>query len=39
MTYRTRSHVREVEELVGHIGQQLDGIIGKHTDAPYRPGG
>src|ERR1700746_739436 len=28
----------EVEKWVGHIGQQLDGIIGKRADAPYRPG-
>jgi len=30
--------LREVEKWVGHIGQQLDGIIGKRADAPYRPG-
>ena len=24
--------------MVGHIGQQLDGIIAKRADAPYRPG-
>ena len=29
----------EVEKWVGHIGQQLDGIIAKRADAPYRPGG
>src|SRR5262249_23530750 len=28
----------EVEKWVGHIGQQLDGIIAKRADAPYRPG-
>jgi len=31
-------HFREVEKWVGHIGQQLDGIIAKRADAPYRPG-
>ena len=30
--------LREVEKWVGHIGQQLDGIIAKRADAPYRPG-
>jgi ATP-dependent DNA ligase len=30
--------LREVEKWVGHIGHQLDGIIGKRADAPYRPG-
>ena len=30
--------LREVEKWVGHIGQQLDGIIAKRSDAPYRPG-
>jgi ATP-dependent DNA ligase len=30
--------LRKVEKWVGHIGQQLDGIIAKHADAPYRPG-
>jgi ATP-dependent DNA ligase len=30
--------LREVEQWVGHIGQQLDGIIAKRADAPYRPG-
>ena len=29
--------LREVEKWVGHIGQQLDGIIAKRADAPYRP--
>jgi ATP-dependent DNA ligase len=28
----------EVEKWVGHIGQQLDGIIAKRANAPYRPG-
>jgi ATP-dependent DNA ligase len=28
----------EVEKWVGHIGQQLDGIVAKRADAPYRPG-
>jgi ATP-dependent DNA ligase len=23
---------------MGHIGQQLDGIVAKHADALYRPG-
>jgi ATP-dependent DNA ligase len=31
--------LREVEKWVGHIGQQLDGIIAKRADAPYQPGG
>jgi ATP-dependent DNA ligase len=30
--------LREVEKWVGHIGQQLDGIIAMRADAPYRPG-
>ena len=30
--------LREVEKWVGHIGQQLDGIIAKRADTPYRPG-
>jgi len=30
--------LREVEKWVGHIGQQLDGIIAKRASAPYRPG-
>ena len=30
--------LREVEKWVGHIGRQLDGIISKRADAPYRPG-
>jgi ATP-dependent DNA ligase len=30
--------LRAVEKWVGHIGQQLDGIIAKRADAPYRPG-
>jgi ATP-dependent DNA ligase len=30
--------LREVEKWVGHIGQQLDGIVAKRADAPYRPG-
>ena len=30
--------LREVEKWVGHIGQQLDGIMAKRADAPYRPG-
>src|SRR5262249_33788619 len=30
--------LREVEKWVGHIGQQLDGIIAKRADAPYRQG-
>jgi ATP-dependent DNA ligase len=30
--------LREVEKWAGHIGQQLDGIIAKRVDAPYRPG-
>jgi ATP-dependent DNA ligase len=30
--------LREVEKWVGHIGQQLDGIIAKRADVPYRPG-
>jgi ATP-dependent DNA ligase len=30
--------LREVEKWVGHIGQQLYGIIAKRADAPYRPG-
>jgi ATP-dependent DNA ligase len=30
--------LREVEKWVGHIGHQLDGIIAKRADAPYRPG-
>jgi ATP-dependent DNA ligase len=29
--------LREVENWVGHIGQQLDGIMAKRADAPYRP--
>jgi ATP-dependent DNA ligase len=29
--------LRQVEKWVGHIGQQLDGIITKRADAPYRP--
>jgi ATP-dependent DNA ligase len=38
-TYRpARRTLREVEKWVGHIGQQLDGIIAKRADAPYRPG-
>jgi ATP dependent DNA ligase domain len=28
----------EVEKWIGHIGQQLDGIIAKRANAPYRPG-
>jgi ATP-dependent DNA ligase len=31
-------NLKEVEKWVGHIGQQLDGIIAKRADAPYRPG-
>src|SRR6516164_5648424 len=30
--------LKEVEKWVGHIGQQLDGIIAKRADAPYRLG-
>lgn len=30
--------LREVEKWIGHIGQQLDGIIAKRAEAPYRPG-
>jgi hypothetical protein len=30
--------LREVEKWVGHIGKQLDGIIAKRADAPYRLG-
>src|ERR1700746_2395578 len=30
--------LRGVEKGVRHIGQQLDGIIAKRADAPYRPG-
>jgi chromosome partitioning protein len=30
--------IRKVEKWVGHIGQQLDGIMAKRADAPYRPG-
>ena len=30
--------LREVEKWVGQIGQQLDGIMAKRADAPYRPG-
>src|SRR6516225_9086532 len=30
--------LREVERWVGHIGQQLDGIIAKRAYAAYRPG-
>jgi ATP-dependent DNA ligase len=30
--------LREVENWVGYIGQQLDGIMAKRADAPYRPG-
>jgi ATP-dependent DNA ligase len=30
--------LKEVEKWVGYIGQQLDGIIAKRADAPYRPG-
>ena len=30
--------LRQVEKWVGHIGQQLDGVIAKRADAPYRPG-
>jgi ATP-dependent DNA ligase len=28
----------EVEKWIGHVGQQLDGIIAKPAEAPYRPG-
>ena len=28
----------EVEKWIGHVGQQLDGIIAKRAEAPYRPG-
>ena len=30
--------LRGVEKWVGHIGQQLDGIMAKRANAPYRPG-
>jgi ATP-dependent DNA ligase len=30
--------LREVEKWIGHIGQQLDGIIAKRANAPYRQG-
>jgi ATP-dependent DNA ligase len=30
--------LKTVEDWIAHIGQELDGIIAKRTDAPYRPG-
>jgi hypothetical protein len=30
-------NLKEVEKWVGHIGQQLDGIIAERADAPYQP--
>ena len=30
--------LKTVETWITHIGQELDGIVAKRTDAPYRPG-
>jgi ATP-dependent DNA ligase len=30
--------LKTVETWISHIGQQLDGIVAKRADAPYRPG-
>jgi ATP-dependent DNA ligase len=32
------SDLKTVENWITHIGQELDGIIAKRADAPYRPG-
>jgi ATP-dependent DNA ligase len=32
------SDLKTVEGWITHIGQELDGIIAKRSDAPYRPG-
>jgi len=32
------SDLKTVEDWITHIGQELDGIIAKRADAPYRPG-
>ena len=32
------SHLEIVKGWITHIGQELDGIVAKRTDAPYRPG-
>jgi ATP-dependent DNA ligase len=28
----------EIDKWIGHVGQQLDGIIAKRAEGPYRPG-
>jgi ATP-dependent DNA ligase len=30
--------LKTVEDWIAHIGQELDGIVAKRADAPYRPG-
>lgn len=32
------SDLKKVEDWIAHIGQELDGIVAKRADAPYRPG-